>query len=428
MFCGGERLEQAREYIEALHGTSKGWITLADITDRNYRQWHYKVLELLDMEFDKSNMYISQNTFYKPQRRIENIKELRALFIDLDLYKLNMTKEQVLYWLNEEYFNVKIPIANMIVDSGRGLYLIWTIEAVPGQALPLWKAIEEYFYNQLKGLGADRQALDPTRILRIPTTTNSKSATVVEILDRNEYIYSLREIQEGYLPELRPKPKKKGRPKKVYSIYRDRSLYQARILDLAKICELRDYDIRGHREMILFLYRYYLCYFTEDTEKALQDTLELNSEFKYSLREREVIRATKSAERVFKSNDKQYKYKNTTLIDLLDISEEEQKHLLTIISKKEYNHRHNKREKERYSENKEQISKVKKQKYKENQPYMKKLKEEGKMPKKEELNIQRQKIKDLLQEGLLQKEISSILNIPIRTIKRRVSEIKSTNQ
>lgn len=405
-------MEQARAYIEALHGTSKGWITLADINDKNYHQWHYKVLELLEMEFDRQNMYISQNTFYKPQRRIENIKELRALFIDLDLYKLNMTKEQVIYWLNEEYFNIKIPKANMIVDSGRGLYLIWTIEVVPGQALPLWKAIEEYFYNHLKGLGADRQALDPTRILRIPTTINSKSATVVEVLEEHEYIYTLREIQEGYLPELRPQPKKKGRPKKVYSIYRDRSLYQARILDLAKICELRNYDVRGHREMILFLYRYYLCYFTEDTEKALQDTLELNSEFKYSLREREVIRATKSAETVFKSKDKQYKYKNTTLIDLLDINEEEQKQLLTIISKKEYRRRDNEKNKKRYAENRERISKVKKQKY------VNKLKDNGKVTEKEMLSQRRAKIKDLLAEGLKQKAICESLLISKETYKR----------
>lgn len=405
MFLGGEPLEQAREYIQTLHGTSKGWITLADINNKKYQQWHYKVLELLEMEFDKHNMYISQNTFYKPQRRIENIKELRALFIDLDLYKLNMTKEQAIYWLNEEYFNIKIPKANMIVDSGRGLYLIWTIESVPGQALPLWKAIEEYFYNHLKGLGADRQALDPTRILRVPTTVNSKSETVVHIIEKYEYIYTLREVQEGYLPELKPQPKKKGRPKKVYSIYRDRSLYQARILDIAKICELRNYDVRGHREMILFLYRYYLCYFTEDIDKALQDTLELNSEFKYPLRGNEVVRATRSAETVFRNKDKQYKYKNATLIDLLDISEEEQMHLLTIISKKEYRRRDNEKNKKRYAD---------------------KLKEEGKMTKQEELTILRQKIKDLKEKGLANKVVAIDLNIPIKTLERHITFMKKT--
>lgn len=132
-----------------MYGTSKGWTTLADINNKKYHQWHYKVLDLLEIELDKYNMYISQNTFYNPQRRIENIKELRVLFIDLDICKFNMTKKQAIYWLNEECFNIKIPRANMIIDSGRGLYLIWAIESLPGQALPLWKAIEEYFYNLL---------------------------------------------------------------------------------------------------------------------------------------------------------------------------------------------------------------------------------------------------------------------------------------
>lgn len=394
-------MQQAREYIQVVHGTSKGWITVAGINKDTYTQWHYKVLELLEMDFDKQNVYISQSTFYKPQRRLENIKELRVLFIDMDIYKLGMTKEQALYWLEEECFNTKIPRPNLIIDSGRGLYLSWTIEPVPGQALPLWKAIEEFLYKQLKEFGADRKALDATRILRLPTTINSKSQTEVTILHKYDYLYSLREIQENYLPELIPKKKKSGRPYKIVTIYRERSLYHARIHDLSKLCELREYDVKGHRELILFLYRYYLCYFTEDTEKALQDTLELNSEFIQPLPEREVIRATRSAETVFKKKDKQYKYKNTTLIDLLEITEEEQMHLLTIIGRKEYRRRDNEKNKERYAKNKEHIK----------QKYLDKLKEQGKVTEQEMLSQRREKIKDLLAQGLKQKAICETLKI-----------------
>ena len=76
------------------------------------------------------------------------------------------------------------------------------------------------------------------------------------------------------MPELSEKaPVRRGRPKKVKYIFRERSLYYARIMDIIKLCELREYDLKGHRELILFLYRYYLCYFTEDVEKALYDTL-----------------------------------------------------------------------------------------------------------------------------------------------------------
>ncbi|XZM67190.1 DNA-binding response regulator [Clostridium perfringens] len=296
------------------------------------------------------NIYITLNTFYKPCRRLENIKELNTLFIDLDYYKTGKAKDQVLMDLEKNYFNQSIPIPNYVIDSGRGMYLIWIINAVPSKALPLWKAVQEYLYNQLKYFGADRQALDATRILRAPGSINSKSKTVVNILDEYEYIYDLREIQNGFLPELKPYEKKKGRPSKINYIYRERSLYYGRIQDIIKLCELREYDLKGHRELILFLYRYYLCSFTEDIEKALNDALELNSMFRQDLSEREVIRATRSAERCYLDKNKQYKYKNETLIELLEITEEEQKYMIIIISKKEYKRRENIRGKKNYQE------------------------------------------------------------------------------
>ena len=378
------------EYIDRVHGNSKGWITRSCIDENGYSQWHYKYAELREVDLTGENIYITLNTFFKPYRRLECIKELNALFIDLDYYKTKFTKEQIIMNLEGNYFNKIIPATNYILDSGRGLALIWLINKVPSQALPLWKAIEEYLYNQLKEFGADRQALDATRILRVPGSINTKSKTVVSILDEIDYIYDLREIQKEFLPELKPKEKKKGRPKKINYVYRERSLYYARIQDITKLCELREYDLRGHREIILFLYRYYLCSFTEDVQKALEDVLELNSMFIYPLKEKEVIRATRSAEKCYLDKNKEYKYKNETLIDLLEITEYEETQMSTIISKGEY-----KRRDRVYQKNK----------------YQRKLKSEGKISEKEKLSQRRAKIKDLLAEGLKQKDICSQLNI-----------------
>ncbi|MBY6932360.1 DNA-binding response regulator [Clostridium botulinum] len=395
------------EYLNTVHGTSKGWITRAEISS-SFNQWHYKYNDLVKQDFTGENNYISLNTFYSTYRRLEYLKELKAHFIDLDIYKTKFTKEQVLMRLDEEYFNKSIPRPNLIIDSGRGLYLIWMINSVPSKALPLWKAVEEYLYKELKVFGADRQALDATRVLRVPGSINSKSNTVVEVLEQYEYVYDLREIQEGYLPELdKNKPKKKGRPSKTVFIHRERSLYYARIQDIIKLCELRNYDLKGQRESILFLYRYWLCYFIDDTQKALEDTLELNNQFILPLSETEVIRATRSAERVFLSKDKKYKYKNQTLIDLLEIIELEETYMKTIISDKEYKRRQNNAFRKRYQE---------------------KLKSEGKLTKKEQINIQRQKIKALLEQGFTQKDISKELNIPSRTIERRVKELRTLQE
>ncbi|MFR1784465.1 MAG: DNA-binding response regulator [Sarcina ventriculi] len=391
------------EYIDRVHGNSKGWITRSCIDENGYSQWHYKYLELKETDLTGENIYITLNTFYKPCRRLECIKELNFVYIDLDYYKTKYTKEQVIMNLESNYFNKIIPATNYIIDSGRGLALLWNINKVPSQALPLWKAIQEYLYHQLKEFGADRQALDATRVLRVPGSINSKSKTVVSIIDEYDYIYDLREIQKEFLPELKPKEKKKGRSKKINYIYRERSLYYARIQDITKLCELREYDLKGHREIILFLYRYYLCSFTEDVQKALEDVLELNSMFIAPLKENEVIRATRSAEKCYLDKNKEYKYKNDTLIELLEITEYEETKMSTIISKNEYKRRNNEYNKKKYQE---------------------KLKEEGKLSKKEEVKVRREKIKDLLAEGLSQKEIYSLLKISKRTCVNDVKFLK----
>ena len=399
-----EKYSEQINYLDILHSDSKGWITKAEINCW-YKQWHYRYKELLEQDFNQENVYISINTFYSTFRRLEYLKELKAQFIDLDIYKTGFTKEQIIMHLEADYFNKSIPRPNLIIDSGRGLYLIWLLNSVPSKALPLWKAIEEYLYSVLKPFGADRQALDPTRILRVPGSINSKSKTTVKVIEQYDYIYDLREIQNEYLPELEErKAKKKGRPSKTVFIHRERSLYYARIQDIIKLCELREYDLKGHRELILFLYRYYLCYFLEDTQKALQDILELNREFVYPLSETEVIRATRSAEKVYLSKDKDYKYKNETLIELLLITELEETYMTTIISKKEYKRRNNEYNKNKYKE---------------------KLKSEGKMSKKEELEQLRAKIKSLREQGFKNKEIMQMLGITsTTTFERHITYMK----
>ncbi|MCG3604416.1 DNA-binding response regulator, partial [Clostridioides difficile] len=90
-------IDESIEYIDTIHGESKGWITKAEINkNKEFSQWHYLVGDLLKQDFDKENIYISMSTFYKPMRRIETIKEIGSLFIDLDTYNTQFTKTQIL--------------------------------------------------------------------------------------------------------------------------------------------------------------------------------------------------------------------------------------------------------------------------------------------------------------------------------------------
>lgn len=349
------RLDAAEKQLLFQHHpqNTDGWITLAkkDPDTKRFRQYHYKPEELASSlsEWMGEDVYYSQNSFYKPQRRIDNIRQLRSLYVDLDVYTLGMTPEWVLGKLEHEYFGQAIPEPNMIIFSGRGLVLIWNIEPIPYKAMPLWRAVETFFVEQLKEVGADTKATDPARIFRLAGTINSKNRAIVKTEYRHDYRYDIHQLQYDYLPELAPKNlavKKKGRKTKIVRMFNTYTLHLSRARDLAKLVELRQGAVEGFRETILFLYRYWTCCFTDDPDRALDDTLSLNSEFLHPLPEREVISATKCAEKAWfaksdvKANEMAkamgypgagYNMSNSKIIEWLDISPQEQEHLSSII-------------------------------------------------------------------------------------------------
>ncbi len=391
-------IDESNKHLTNLHKSSEGYITIAS-KNPNYSQWHYKKEDLLQRSDDiinSINAYVSQNTFYRPQRRIENIKELRAVYIDIDCYNSKYTKDAVQYFLEHDLYGCKIPRPNYLIDSGRGLYYVILIKPVPSMAMPLWYAVQRYLFNSLKQFGADANALDPTRVLRIVGTINSKSGTCVEVLDEYDYEYYLREIQEEYLPEIVRKEKSKGRPKKMVSLFTEYSLYYSRVMDITKICELRNYDVEGHRETILFLYRYFSACFTEDTNEALSRALELNAKFKKPLPESEVETDTKSATRAYQN--KLYKYTNAKLIEILDISLQEQEHLITIISGKE--------KYRRCAEDKKAKQKAKRRN------------ENGLTKKQQELQDLKVKVEELKLEGLSLRIIAEKLGMSLGKVQR----------
>lgn len=354
-----EKLSAAEKQILFQHNpqTTSGWITLAkkDPHTKRFCQYHYQPEELASSlsEWTGEDIYYSQNTFFKPQRRIDNIRQLRSLYVDLDVYNQGMSPEWVLAKLEYERFGQSIPDPNMVIFSGRGLVLIWNIEPIPFMAMPLWRAVENYFMEQLKDLGADSKATDPARIFRLAGSINSKNNAIVRAEYRHAYRYDIHDLQFDYLPELSPKaqePKKRGPKPKVVRLFNTYTLHLSRARDIAKLVELRQGEMNNYREYICFLYRYFTCCYTSDPKQALADTLDLNSEFTHPLPEREVISATKSAERAWaaKSDAKAdalaktmgypgagYRLKNSTIIEWLDITPQEQKELSTIIGPQE---------------------------------------------------------------------------------------------
>lgn len=348
--------DHTRTHIELLHRDNKGKVALVTMGDTFNQRFYVPktIIKNLEKYTGQESIYISQNTFFKNSRKIEDIKYLCALYSDIDCYKAGYTKEQVIWQLEKDYYNQKIPIPSLSIDSGKGLYLIWLIRPVPPKALPLWKFTQDYIHNTLQDFGADAASRDAARFLRLAGTINEKSGSMVKILDTCDYIYTVNEIQSEFLPQKTFKNKSKSNkspnPVTLKNIY---NLHYLRFMDLKTLVRLRNGEMPDMREISCFLYRYWQCCFISDPEQALQETLDFNSILKYPLKEKEVIKATKSAEKAYRAwaegkgnglyKRGGYNYKNDKLIDLLQITLDEENQLETIISRGEKYRRNNKR-------------------------------------------------------------------------------------
>ncbi|RXI44159.1 DNA-binding response regulator, partial [Clostridium tetani] len=345
----------------------------------------------------------------------------------LDKFK-DLTVDQILWNLEADYFKSKVPEANFIVITGRGLAIYWLIEAVPYKALPLWNAVQKNFLNKLKEIGADEKSIDAARVMRLSGSVNQKNGHAVDLLFYNDNKYNLRDIQENYLPDLTPYVKNpyhkaKGRRKKVVNLFNLYSLHYARLRDLVKLMELREGMCRmedgslkatGLRELMCFLYRYWSSCYERDTENALQSTLDFNKQFREPLNISEVERATNSAQKAYKAWLKDcptgtysrggYNYKNKTLIKLLNITEEEMKVLETIIDNKEVKRRANIRT---------------------NKHHKAKRRNEKGLTKRQQEKIEKiKKIEELRKLGLKQKEIADRLGVAKSLVSMYMKELK----
>ena len=334
-------------YINTLHKDSEGYITVAKMGNR-WQQYYFEGINDLSINLKGKDVYISQNTFNNKSRRLIHLKELKALYIDIDCYKMNLSKEAVKYFMENDLYG-QIPVPNMLIDSGRGLYYIIFLENTMAEELPKWQLVEKYLYEKLKDLGADNKALDATRVLRVTGTVNSKNNSIVKVIDTYDYQYTLDEIIENYIPEIiedrkeKQKPKgvrKKGRKKKFVSLFTLYKLYYTRFKDIKKLVEIRNYEMTGYREVTLFLLRYFMNVYHGDDDLVMEEILEINNSFTEPLEKDEVFKATLSG--ATRATENVYKYSNDKLIKLLDITPLEQKEMATIISKTEKYYRNNK--------------------------------------------------------------------------------------
>ena len=243
------------------------------------RQW-IKVNPSDDLARAMSEHRGEEDRFFTPNefhqwRRVDLLRSLRACYVDLD----NWTDwPAVLDALSMQ----NLPSPSLVVESGRGLHLYWTLDPTSKQALPVWQAIQDNLVQKLLPFGADAQARDCTRVLRIVGSKNSKNDTEVRGWVINPRKWSLHELADEVLgPRKRTTVAslESARVKRQASVHQRTGTYRlwhTRYQDLCLIADhhafMKPSGIQvGQRDTMLFLLANALSWFT--AADTLQDAI-----------------------------------------------------------------------------------------------------------------------------------------------------------
>lgn len=261
-----------------LHRGGRGFVALCRKPGTDGRAMHqrcYDVGELFDhlpAAGADGEHFISVNSFKRPNRTAANLLGLRACFIDVDCHRLpvwaNVSSDDVLSEIIATLSQGSIPHPTMVIASGRGLHLYWTFpKSLPKAAVPRWAAVQRHLCDALKVFGADSNAIDVTRVLRLAGTTNTKVGAVARILhldldrdvDLEDLARAVLPLTQHALQELRRTRAKRKKKHSADRSARAQSSYRTFVeIIIADIDRLIAYRWHGripenHRNTTLFV-------------------------------------------------------------------------------------------------------------------------------------------------------------------------------
>ncbi|RYF11816.1 MAG: replication protein [Deltaproteobacteria bacterium] len=326
-----------------------------------------QVIEAVDPSRDT---WISQAEFNCPNRRVVNLLRVSLLFVDLDTYKMTAGDDRspdclaasVRFFCAEE----GIPMPSILVFSGRGIQAKWLLErAIPRDALIRWNACQSRLIERLAPLGADSGAKDASRVLRLIETVNSKSQHRCRVVhvepgpDGHPLRYNFEHLALELLPVERQvleqvrkeraarKQMRIMQPSKRFHLYgsSDRQLPWHRLEDLRRLA----YRRRGVHEGLRMRHLFWSLNFLVLSGAVSSRTMYLeaaviareidprwgdhSSELSTLYNKAKAFEAGKSVSYNGREYPALYTPRNDTLINMFEITSDEQRGLQTIISK-----------------------------------------------------------------------------------------------
>lgn len=332
-------------------------------------QWHERLLTHDDARFavaavnGAQDCYLSQHGFNGRNRRIQSLRVLTSCAIDLDYYHrpalAGLTPDAVMARIFARH--AWLPQPSALFSSGRGAYLQWAfVQPLLAPQLADWQAVMDALVELLEPFGADPNAKDASRVLRIVGTVNSKSGRTVTayqlgprvpfetlhcaVLDAYRLDQQQRTLQQ---PPTAASKRRSHRPLSMGApghtqVLKPYDLALARLIDYRTLAKLRGTPrLTDGRHRLLYAYAVSMCWFRTDVAGVIAECESFAAKY-FADAQYYTVRRIKSVlerlehqamPRIWNGRPvaNRYRIKNSTLIRLLDITADEMRHLQTLI-------------------------------------------------------------------------------------------------
>ena len=381
--------------------SNAGFFSILHKKDQKKHQRSYKLTELaqvIKLLPKDRDTWLSQAEFFKPNRRIINLSQISLLFVDVDCYNVNLTAEQALREILNYCDETQMPHPSIAINSGRGLQIKWILDKpMPRYQLPRWNAAQAALVDIFTPVGADHNAKDASRVLRLVNTINTKNneyAGVIyssndaehdfdylcEFLDidtalfidkkSDEYNHPFSIEEQIKIANAREKRQAAYEKRQQFKVvvgnkttglkrFSGRQLAWHRVEDIRALTRMRGGVETGQSMATLFWsLNFLLLSGATNSSQMYYEAAALCREFGFGQFNRfDELSTLYAKAKKFGAGKKitfngreypaLYTPRNQTLIDAFQITDNEQKQLKTIISKDIKNERHRVREKDR---------------------------------------------------------------------------------
>ena len=319
-------LDERDTFFRAIfHDDRNSSYALATCIDGTWRESMHKHSHLSFIGAPSNgSLYVSVNGFSGDRRRLDSLRQINALFFDLDCHGSSRSQTDnaicnALEIISKAVRIEKFPRPTLTVDSGRGLHLYYVLNRsipyrcsangpVNEKALGLFRLVQQNLSRALSHLmepidciDVDEKVFDFTRVSRVPGSYNPAAQRYARLLLSNDSYYDLSDlnVRLGGFAKHVVSPEAGHSPNAIFSKKRgdDSPLLRSRLANVISLQALRNFDCEGSRELMCFVF-YNTAVQLVGPNDASRQLCSFNSRFTQPLSQAELDSVVRSVDRV----------------------------------------------------------------------------------------------------------------------------------